>query len=133
VNGHTVSFVRMEWSDEGGRHGHVEGVCTPSGMEYTRAEIVDSLRSANVDRPHADNHYALFREILFCSTSVHGDPLHHDGCGHRRGERSRKPPTLLGRSEEAGDGTRLGARWSGPPISEAPEGASLGQARQPIG
>jgi hypothetical protein len=66
VNGYTVTHVRMESSDEGGRHEHIEGVCTSSGRHYARAEVVESLRAANVWRTHADDDYALIREISFC-------------------------------------------------------------------
>src|SRR5262249_18618385 len=40
---YTVTKVRMESSDQAGKHEHIEGVCTENGTHYTRKQVVDSL------------------------------------------------------------------------------------------
>ena len=42
---YTVTKVRMESSDQGGRHEHIEGLCTSGGNHFTRKEAVDSLEA----------------------------------------------------------------------------------------
>jgi hypothetical protein len=44
---YTVTQVRMESSDQGGRHEHIEGVCLDGGTHYIRRDVVDSLRTGN--------------------------------------------------------------------------------------
>lgn len=40
-----VTKVRMEVSMAGGRHEHIEGVCTPTGAHFTRGQVVQGIRN----------------------------------------------------------------------------------------
>jgi hypothetical protein len=68
---YTVTKVRMESSDQGGRHEHIEGVCTSGGTHYTRKEVVDSLDAGKDWQTLADGDYAKIRKISYCK---------HSGC-----------------------------------------------------
>lgn len=68
---YTVTKVRMEWSDQGGRHEHIEGVCTTAGVHYTRKEVVDSLDAGKDWQTLADGEYAKIRKMTYCK---------HDSC-----------------------------------------------------
>jgi Protein of unknown function (DUF3892) len=68
---YTVTHVRLEWSDQGGRHQHVRGVCTMGSGYYARKEVVDSISTGNEWRTFADGDYARIRPVASCN---------HPGC-----------------------------------------------------
>jgi hypothetical protein len=68
---HTVTKVRMEWSGQGGRHEHIEGVCTTANVHHTRKAVVDSINAGNTWQTSADGKSARIRPIQSCK---------HPGC-----------------------------------------------------
>jgi Protein of unknown function (DUF3892) len=68
---YTVTKVRMESSDQGGRHEHIEGVCTTANLHYTRKEVVDSLDAGDSWKTSADGSSATIKKMTYCK---------HAGC-----------------------------------------------------
>jgi Protein of unknown function (DUF3892) len=66
---YVVTEVRMESSDQGEKHEHIEGVCTTAGNHYTRKEVVDSLNDGKDWQTYADGAYAKIRKITYCKHS----------------------------------------------------------------
>ena len=62
----TVTKVRMESSDQGGRHEHIEGVCTTANLHYTRKEVVDSLDAGDSWKTSADGSSATIKKMTYC-------------------------------------------------------------------
>ncbi len=58
---YTVTQVRMESSDQGGQHEHIEGVCLDGGTHYICRDLVDSLRTGNT-----------WRTLAMASTPISG-------------------------------------------------------------
>lgn len=64
---YVVTKVSMEWSDEGGRHEHIEGVCTAVGTPYTRRQVVESIRAGYIwDTQGPDGSRARIHPIATC-------------------------------------------------------------------
>jgi hypothetical protein len=63
---HVVTKVRKEWSDQGGRHEHIEGVCTTSGAHYTRRQVLDSIHAGDSWVTSAQGRDAVIRPISEC-------------------------------------------------------------------
>ncbi len=62
-----VTRVRMEWSDQGGRHEHIQGVCTSDDRYSPRRQVVDSLGFGDAWRTlAADGTSATIRESSYC-------------------------------------------------------------------
>jgi hypothetical protein len=68
---YTVTKVRMEPSDQGGKHEHIEGVCRDDGIHYTRKEVVDSLDDGNSWKTSAGGSSATIKKMSYCN---------HAGC-----------------------------------------------------
>ena len=62
---HTVTKVRMEQSADGS-HEHIQGVCTDTGVHYTRKEVVDSISNGNIWKTSADGYVATIEPIRAC-------------------------------------------------------------------
>jgi hypothetical protein len=60
-----VTKVRKEWSADGS-HEHIEGVCTSTGVHYTRKEVVDSINDGNTWKTSADGYEATIEPIKYC-------------------------------------------------------------------
>jgi hypothetical protein len=67
---YVVTKVRKEWSDEGGRHEHIEGVCTTNGTHYTRRQVVDSINAGNTWVTSAGGREAMIRPITYCPSGA---------------------------------------------------------------
>ena len=63
---YVVTNVRKEWSNQGTRHEHIEGVCTSGGAHYTRRQVVDSIRAGNQWVTSAGGREATIREVSYC-------------------------------------------------------------------
>jgi hypothetical protein len=66
---YVVTRVRKEWSDQGGRHEHIEGVCTGSTNHYTRLEVVSSIRAGNTWVTSASGREAAIRPMSYCPSN----------------------------------------------------------------
>lgn len=64
-----VTRVRKETSTEGGRHEHIEGVCTVENRFYFRRQVVDSIAAGNVWVTSAGGREAVIRPIRHCPWS----------------------------------------------------------------
>jgi hypothetical protein len=72
-----VTRVRKELSDDGS-HKHIEGVCTSTGMHYTRTEVVDSINEGNTWKTRADGYEATIEPVRYCPrTSCFATPYIH--------------------------------------------------------
>jgi hypothetical protein len=72
---YVVARVRKESSDQGGRHEHIEGVCTTDNTHYTRGQVVSSLNAGNIWVTSAGGHEAPIRPISYCTSSAcHASP-----------------------------------------------------------
>lgn len=65
---YTVTKVRKEKSADG-THEHIEGVCTNSGVHYTRQEVVDSINAGNTWKTRADGYEATIKTMAYCPKS----------------------------------------------------------------
>ena len=59
-----VTRVRKETSADG-THKHIEGVCTNTGSQYTRLEVVSSIDARNVAKTSADGYEALIEKMRY--------------------------------------------------------------------
>lgn len=66
---YVVTRVRKEWSDQGGRHEHIEGVCTSSSNHHTRQDVVNSIRAGNTWVTSASGREAVIRPMTYCPGS----------------------------------------------------------------
>jgi hypothetical protein len=62
---YTVTKVRKERSADGS-HEHIEGVCTDTGIHYTRQEVVDSINAGNTWKTKADGYEATIKPMAYC-------------------------------------------------------------------
>lgn len=63
---YTVTKVRKESSTQGGRHEHIDAVCTTASLQYSRAEVADSIRDGHSWRTFADGRFAEIRPVSNC-------------------------------------------------------------------
>ena len=68
---HIVTKVRMERSNQGSPHEHIEGVCLALGVHYSRRQVVESIRSGDIWQTDAGGRRAVIRPIAVCT---------HAGC-----------------------------------------------------
>ena len=66
-----ATHVRMAPSRSGGKHEHIQGVCTDSGTYYRRNQVVDSLDAGDSWKTLADGLSARIRKLSGCR---------HPGC-----------------------------------------------------
>jgi hypothetical protein len=65
---YTVTKTRKELSADGS-HRHIEGVCTTTGVHYTRREVVASINAGNVWMTSAGGSTAVIKPISYCPAS----------------------------------------------------------------
>jgi hypothetical protein len=71
---YTVTKVRKELSGDGS-HEHIEGVCTSSGIHYTRQEVVDSINAGNTWKTSSDGYEATIATVAYCpKTNCYAKP-----------------------------------------------------------
>jgi hypothetical protein len=65
MSSYTVTGVRKELSADG-THRHIEGVCTTSGVHYTRQEVVNSIAAGNTWTTSAGGFTATITTMTYC-------------------------------------------------------------------
>ncbi|HTE83895.1 MAG TPA: DUF3892 domain-containing protein [Dehalococcoidia bacterium] len=62
---YTVTHTRKELSADQ-THRHIEGVCTSSGLHYTRRQVVDSINLGNTWITDAAGRTAVIKPMAYC-------------------------------------------------------------------